>query len=64
MSQNLTPTETLIEAVGEDTAITVLLWLSDIYDTHVLEFDGKHISPSVEWLRDSLQYSLMDETKI
>lgn len=58
-----TPTETLIEAVGEDTAVSILLWLVDIYDTHVLEFDGRLFSPSVEWLRDSLQYSLIDEKR-
>lgn len=60
MSKTLTPTESLIEAVGEDTAVSVLLWLVDVYDTHALEFDGKIISPSIEWLRDSIQYALID----
>lgn len=55
-----TPAQALVDAVGEDTAVSVLLWLVDIYDTHVLEFDGKLLSPSVEWLMDSLKNALID----
>lgn len=56
----MTPTQTLVEAVGHDTAVSVLLWLTDIYDEHALEYDGKLLSPSVEWLVDSLRGTLIE----
>lgn len=57
---NTTPAQMLVDAVGEDRAVSVMLWLSDIYDLHALEVDGKLLSPSVEWLLDSLRHELMD----
>lgn len=55
-----TPAEKLVEAVGQDAAVSVLLWLDDLYDEHALEVeDGRLISPSVEWLKESLRDGLL-----
>lgn len=45
---------TLVEAVGEDAAVSVRLWLSDIVDKHTLSADGRTISPSCAWLLDAI----------
>lgn len=48
--------ETLVEAVGEDGAASVALWLSDVLDAHTLEVDGdRTLSPSVEWLLEAVR---------
>jgi hypothetical protein len=52
----VTPLQMLIDAVGEDAAVSVRLWLVDIFDGHALEVDGKVISPSVEWLIGTLGF--------
>jgi hypothetical protein len=58
-----TPAERLVEAIGHDAAVSVLLVLTDIHEDHVLEVDdgprSRLISPSVAWLIDSLTDGLL-----
>lgn len=50
----MTTFETLVDAVGEDAAVSVRLWLSDIVEKHTLSADGRTISPSCGWLLDAI----------
>lgn len=52
----VTVRDSLVAAVGEDVAVSVALWLSDVLDDHSLEVDGKVISPSVAWLAEAVTH--------
>lgn len=47
--------ESLVAAVGEDAAVSVALWLSDVLDDHSLEVDDQVVPPSLPWLLDAIK---------
>lgn len=47
--------DSLVEAVGEDAAVSVALWLSDVLDDHSLEADGRVSPPSLPWLLEAIR---------